>query len=78
MNVDLQAAGRIIAAVDAILIGTGAGMGVASGLPDFRDEGGSGTPTQFFAKVGFGLKIWPIRDGSRRIPSGLWIFTGTA
>ena len=40
MNVDLQAAARIIAAVDAILIGAGAGMGVASGLPDFRGEEG--------------------------------------
>lgn len=59
MNVDLQAAGRIIAAVDAILIGTGAGMGVASSLPDFRDEGDSGTPTQFLAKVGFWFENLP-------------------
>ena len=57
MNVDLQAAARIIATVDAILIGAGAGMGVDSGLPDFRGEEGFWNASQFFAKVCFGLKI---------------------
>lgn len=37
---DVQQAARAIATADALLIGAGAGMGVDSGLPDFRgDEG---------------------------------------
>src|SRR5580698_8516349 len=36
----LQRAAEVIRAADALLIGAGAGMGVDSGLPDFRgDEG---------------------------------------
>lgn len=40
LDAKIDAAARAIAAADALLIGAGAGMGVDSGLPDFR--GGSG------------------------------------
>ena len=40
MQVEIEAAAEAIAGADAMLIATGAGMGVDSGLPDFRgDEG---------------------------------------
>jgi NAD-dependent SIR2 family protein deacetylase len=37
---ELQHAARAVAAADALLIGAGAGMGVDSGLPDFRGNSG--------------------------------------
>ena len=42
MNIEstLDRAAAAIAAADAILIGAGAGMGVNSGLPDFRGPQG--------------------------------------
>ena len=36
----LEQAARSIATADALLITAGAGMGVDSGLPDFRSDGG--------------------------------------
>jgi NAD-dependent SIR2 family protein deacetylase len=40
VNADIQRAAELIRSADAVLIGAGAGMGVDSGLPDFRgDEG---------------------------------------
>ena len=40
MTEALAQAARLIAEADALLIGAGAGMGVDSGLPDFRGPEG--------------------------------------
>lgn len=40
MNAELEAAARLIADADALLVTAGAGMGVDSGLPDFRGRQG--------------------------------------
>jgi len=40
VNADIHRAAAAVAAADAILIGAGAGMGVDSGLPDFRGNQG--------------------------------------
>lgn len=40
MNAKLKRAAKLVAGADALVIGAGAGMGVDSGLPDFRGDGG--------------------------------------
>jgi NAD-dependent SIR2 family protein deacetylase len=42
----LQRAAEAVAATDALLVGAGAGMGVPSGVPDFRGNRGSVGPTR--------------------------------
>jgi len=52
MNDDIQRAARAIAGADAILIGAGAGMGVDSGLPDFRGKAGFWQAYPVFENLG--------------------------
>jgi len=40
MTIDVIKIARTVTSADAILIGAGAGMGVDSGLPDFRGKQG--------------------------------------
>ena len=47
-----QKAAQIIADADAIMIGAGAGMGVDSGLPDFRGNEGFWNAYPPFRKLG--------------------------
>lgn len=48
----IEAAAQAIAEADALLIGAGAGMGVDSGLPDFRGDKGFWRAYPPFAKLG--------------------------
>jgi len=48
----LQRAAEVVAFADALLIGAGAGMGVDSGLPDFRGSGGFWKAYPVYEKLG--------------------------
>ncbi len=48
----IQQAARVVASADALLIGAGAGMGVDSGLPDFRGNHGFWEAYPPYAKLG--------------------------
>jgi len=63
----LHLAARTIQAADAILVGAGAGMGVDSGLPDFRGTEGFWKAYPPSAPWGWGSKIWRNPDGFARI-----------
>ena len=52
MNLALAPAARAIAQADALLLAAGAGMGVDSGLPDFRGHGGFWRAYPPLAKLG--------------------------
>ena len=52
---ELQRAARALATADALLIGAGAGMGVDSGLPDFRGDGGFWRAYPPYARLGLGF-----------------------
>ena len=52
---------------DGLLITAGAGMGVDSGLPDFRGQMGSGVPTRRCASMDFRSRTSPIPLDSRAI-----------
>ena len=52
----IRRAAEAIAAADALLIGAGAGMGVDSGLPDFRGSEGFWRAYPPYARLGLGLR----------------------
>jgi NAD-dependent SIR2 family protein deacetylase len=69
-------AANVIAGADALLIGAGAGMGVDSGLPDFRGPEGFWKAYPPYAKLGLGFTDladprWFVED-----PSLAWGFYG--
>jgi NAD-dependent SIR2 family protein deacetylase len=72
----LERAARAIAEADALFIGAGAGMGVDSGLPDFRGTKGFWTAYPPLAKLGLDFAamanpLWFFRD-----PALAWGFYG--
>ena len=73
---DIQRAAEAIAAADALLITAGAGMGVDSGLPDFR--GTQGFWKAYPAVARLGLSFAQIADPSwfERDPQLAWAFYG--
>lgn len=73
---ELQNAARLIAAVDKLLIVTGAGMGVDSGLPDFRGNQGfwRSYPALGRSRIDFYSIASP--DSFRKRPELAWGFYG--
>jgi NAD-dependent SIR2 family protein deacetylase len=69
----LEKAASLLREADGLLITAGAGMGVDSGLPDFRGRQGSGALTQRFDTMVFSSKMWLTRDvrGASEIGMGL-------
>src|SRR5438094_9780929 len=76
MSEELQRARRAIADAEAMLIAAGAGMGVDSGLPDFR--GPEGFWRTYPAFRGLGLRFEEIANPSwfERDPALAWGFYG--
>jgi NAD-dependent SIR2 family protein deacetylase len=76
MSEELDRARRVIADADAMLIAAGAGMGVDSGLPDFR--GPEGFWRAYPALRGLGLQFEEIANPQwfRRDPALAWGFYG--
>lgn len=72
----LQQAAALIEQADALIIAAGAGMGVDSGLPDFRGKGGfwRAYPALREARVDFQDIACP--DAFRRTPELAWGFYG--
>jgi hypothetical protein len=63
----LKLAAKEIKEADALFITAGAGMGVDSGLPDFRGNSGFWKPTLQLQNWAFLLAIWQILYGSIEI-----------
>jgi NAD-dependent SIR2 family protein deacetylase len=55
-NADLQWAAEVVASAQALLIGAGAGMGVDSGLPDFRGNHGFWNAYPPYARLGLSFR----------------------
>ncbi|MFT7579903.1 MAG: NAD-dependent SIR2 family protein deacetylase [Myxococcota bacterium] len=72
----LDAATRAIADADGLIIGAGAGMGVDSGLPDFRGNTGFWKAYPPFAKLGYSFYDLANPTWFRRDPSLAWGFYG--
>jgi NAD-dependent SIR2 family protein deacetylase len=65
----IKLAAQVIASADALLIGAGAGMGVDSGLPDFRGSQGFWNAYPVYAKLGLQFEAlanprWFARDST--------------
>lgn len=73
---EIELAANLIRAADAILIGAGAGMGVDSGLPDFRGDEGFWKAYPPFKKLG--LNFFDLADPVwfDRNPRQAWGFYG--
>jgi NAD-dependent SIR2 family protein deacetylase len=74
--IDIKTVANIITAADALLIAAGAGMGVDSGLPDFRGMGGLYNDYPPFAKLGTNYMEMTRPSGLRRHPRLAWGFWG--
>lgn len=72
----LQTAARAITNADAILVGAGAGMGVDSGLPDFRGNQGFWQAYPPYAKLGLDFITLANPRWFRTDPTLAWGFYG--
>jgi NAD-dependent SIR2 family protein deacetylase len=72
----LERAARAIRSVEAILIGAGAGMGVDSGLPDFRGGAGFWRAYPPYAKLGLDFVSVANPHWFRQDPELAWGFYG--
>src|SRR6186997_56076 len=72
----LEQAARCIASADALLIGAGAGMGVDSGLPDFRGDKGFWNAYAPYAKLGLNFVALANPRLFRDDPELAWGFYG--
>ena len=77
-DLGLDQAARVIATADALLIGAGAGMGVDSGLPDFRGNNGFWRAIRLTGISGWISSPWQIRAGSRKTRRWRGVSTVTA
>src|SRR4051794_11112220 len=66
----------VIAEADALVIGAGAGMGVDSGLPDFRGNDGFWRAYPPYAKLGLGFSSLANPRWFRDDPGLAWGFYG--
>src|SRR5437870_5988590 len=73
---ELQRAAEAIAAADALLIGAGAGMGVDSGLPDFRGDKGFWKAYPPYEKLGLDFISLANPRWFRDDPTLAWGFYG--
>ena len=72
----IQEAARRIAQADALVIGAGAGMGVDSGLPDFRGPEGFWRAYPAYAKLGLAFEDMASPDHFAADPALGWGFYG--
>jgi NAD-dependent SIR2 family protein deacetylase len=73
---DLQRAADAVRQADALIIGAGAGMGVDSGLPDFRGDQGFWKAYPPYAKLGLGFSSLANPCWFRDDPELAWGFYG--
>jgi len=73
---NIEKAARLIENADALLIGAGAGMGVDSGLPDFRGNEGFWNEYPPYKKLGLDFFQMANPDGFSSNPSFAWGFYG--
>jgi len=76
MQPPIEAAASAIRAADALLIGAGAGMGVDSGLPDFRGNEGFWQAYPPFKKLGLSFVTLANPYWFRHDPEQAWGFYG--
>src|SRR5437879_11522207 len=72
----LQRAAEAVATADALLIGAGAGMGVDSGLPDFRGDQGFWRAYPPYAKLGLSFHELANPQWFESDPALAWGFYG--
>src|SRR5580693_5442297 len=72
----LNRAATVISDADAILIGAGAGMGVDSGLPDFRGPQGFWRAYPVYEKLGLDFAAMANPRWFERDPAFAWGFYG--
>src|SRR5437870_5899711 len=72
----VQQAARAVAAAEALLIAAGAGMGVDSGLPDFRGDEGFWKAYPPFARLGLNFAQMANPRWFRDDPALAWGFYG--
>ena len=73
---DIATAARLIAAADALVIAAGAGMGVDSGLPDFRGERGFWQAYPALGRAGIDFRAAASAPSFASHPERAWGFYG--
>lgn len=72
----IRRAAQVVASADALLIGAGAGMGVDSGLPDFRGTQGFWRAYPLYAKLGLDFQAMANPRWFKTDPTFAWGFYG--
>lgn len=72
----IDEAAKVIKEAEAILIAAGAGMGVDSGLPDYRSEGGFYNAYPYYRELKLNYVAMATPAGFRTDPSFAWGFFG--
>ena len=73
---NLRKAAEVLGNADALLVTAGAGIGVDSGLPDFRGDRGFWKAYPLIAKLGLSFVEMANPDWFRRDPELAWAFYG--
>jgi NAD-dependent SIR2 family protein deacetylase len=73
---ELRRAAEVIRSADALIIGAGAGMGVDSGLPDFRGNEGFWKAYPAYAKLGLDFASMANPEWFEKDPEFAWGFYG--
>lgn len=76
MKDSISEAAAIVARADGLIIGAGAGIGVDSGLPDFRGDAGFWRAYPPFKSLGLGFQALANPEWFRRDPELAWGFYG--
>jgi hypothetical protein len=76
INEALAGAADLVRQADGLIVTAGAGMGVDSGLPDFRGEGGFWKHYPALGRAGLGFTSIACPDAFRRTPKLAWGFYG--
>lgn len=71
-----ERASRLIAAADGLLITAGAGMGIDSGLPDFRGSQGFWNAYPALGRAGIRFELIARLESFRASPELAWSFSG--
>jgi len=75
-DTNLQRAAEAVASAEALLIGAGAGMGVDSGMPDFRGDQGFWKAYPHYAKLGLSFSQLANPQWFASDPTRAWGFYG--